>query len=314
MKSMVTFKRYSYLAVFFGVFIALAMATPLSAEEIKKDAAATPASATAPEDPVTGEVAASAMTQYIWRGYELSRNSAVIQPSITIGYKGFTANLWGNIDTQPYYAGSQAGKSYAGTWNETDLTLSYTKTLGLFNLGAGYIYYSLKALNQDAPTRADVQEFFGTVGLNTLLNPTLTVYYEVSHYRNMYALFSLTHTFELHKRVSLKLFGSASYLYSTYADATLFAEGAGYGGYPKFDGDANATDEKFRDFHDGVLTISLPIKATERITVTPLVTYIFPLSGAAGDEMKGQGLKGAAQNKDKDNTFIVGGITVSFAF
>ncbi|MEI6154669.1 MAG: hypothetical protein WCQ90_11335, partial [Deltaproteobacteria bacterium] len=281
---------------------------------IKNDSAVAPVAATAPEDPVTGEFAASAMTQYIWRGYELSRNSAVIQPSIAIGYKGFTANIWGNIDTQPYYSGHQAGKSYSGTWNETDMTISYIKTLGLFNVGAGYIYYSLKALNQDAQTRADAQEFFGTVGLNTLLNPTLTVYYEVSHYRNMYALFSLTQTFELHKRVSLKLFGSGSYLYSTYADATLFAEGAGYGGYPKFDQDANVTDEKFNDFHEGVLTVSLPIKATEKITVTPLVTYLFPLSGAAGNEMKGQGLKGAALNKDKDNTFIVVGLTVSFAF
>ena len=314
MRNMTTFKRYSYLAVFLSLFIALAMATPLGAEEIMKDSAVTPVAATTPEDPITGEFAVSAMTQYIWRGYELSRNSAVIQPSITLGYKGFTANLWGNIDTQPYYAGSQTGKSYPGTWNETDLTISYIKTLGLFNVGAGYIYYSLKALNQDAPTRADAQEFFGTIGLNTLLNPTLTVYYEVSHYRNMYALFSLTQTIELHKRVSLKLFGSASYLHSTYANATLFAEGAGYGGYPKFDSDANVTDEKFSDFHEGVLTVSLPIKATDKITVTPLVTYVFPLSGAAGNEMKGQGLKGAALNKDKDNTFIVGGITLSFAF
>jgi hypothetical protein len=314
MRNMTTFKRYFYLAVFLSFFIALAIETPLCAEEIKKDSAATPVPAITPKDPVTGEFAVSAMSQYIWRGYELSRNSAVIQPSITIGYKGFTANLWGNIDTQPYYAGSQTGKSYSGTWNETDMTLSYAKTLGLFNVGAGYIYYSLKALNQDAPTRADAQEFFGTVGLNTLLNPTLTVYGEVSHYRNVYALFTMTHTFELHKRVSLKLFGSASYQYGTYADKTLFAAGAGYGGYPKFDSEANATDEKFNDFHDGVLTVSIPIKATDKITVTPMVTYVFPLSGAAGDEMKGQGLKGSALNKDKDNTFLVGGLTVSFAF
>ena len=314
MRNITMFKRYSYLAAFLSLFIALIMATPLGAEEIQKDSVVAPVAATAPEDPVTGEFAASAMTSYIWRGYELSRNSAVIQPSITIGYKGFTANIWGNIDTQPYYAGFETKKSYSGTWNETDLTISYMKTLGLFNVGAGYIYYSLKALNQDAKTRADAQEFFGTIGLNTVLNPTLTVYYEVSHYRNMYALFSLSQTIELHKRVSLKLFGSASYLYGTYADATLFAEGAGYGGYPKFDSDANVKDEKFNNLHDGVLTVSLPIKATDKITLTPLVTYVFPLIGEAGYEMKGQGLKGSVLAKDKDNTFIVGGITLSFAF
>jgi len=29
------------------------------------------------------------LSKYIWRGYELSRNSLVIQPSVTAGYKGF---------------------------------------------------------------------------------------------------------------------------------------------------------------------------------------------------------------------------------
>jgi hypothetical protein len=82
-------------------------------------------------------------SQYIWRGYELSRNSVVIQPSATIGYKGFSANVWGNLDTRPYYAGSISVKSYSSALTETDITLAYNKTMGLFNLGAGYIYYRL---------------------------------------------------------------------------------------------------------------------------------------------------------------------------
>ena len=95
--------------------------------------------------------------------------------------------------------------------------------------------------------------------------------------------------------VSLKLGASASYLLSTYADAALFNAGAGYGGYPKFDSNALATNDKFSNFHDGTITASLPIKATGNITVTPTVSYIFPLSGDAKDEMKGQGLKGSAR-------------------
>ena len=94
----------------------------------------------AEEEKPTGDFTTAVLNQYVWRGYELSRNSIVIQPSMTIGYKGFTANIWGNLDTKPY---SPASASYTGTWNETDLTLSYSKTLGLFNVGGGYIYYSL---------------------------------------------------------------------------------------------------------------------------------------------------------------------------
>jgi hypothetical protein len=289
-------------------------AVPVRAEEIKAPAEqkepATAASAAVPEEKPTGDFTAALLSQYIWRGYELSRNSVVIQPSITVGYKGFTANLWGNLDTKPY---SPADTSYASAWNETDFTLTYTKALGLFTVGGGYAYYSLASLNKDAPDRADAQELFATVSLNTLLAPTLTVYKEIDHYRQWYFLLGVSHTFELNKLASLKLGATASYLLGTYADAALFNAGAGYGGYPKFDGNALATNDKFSNFHDGTITASLPIKATGNITVTPTISYIFPLSGDARDEMKGQGLKGTAP-AERDSSFFCGGVSVSFSF
>ncbi len=271
-------------------------AAPLRAEEIKAPASAPAATA---EDKPTGDITAAILSQYIWRGYELSRNSAVIQPSMTIGYKGFTANLWGNLDTSPY---SPTGTSYASAWNETDLTLSYTKTLGLLTVGGGYAYYSLASLNKDAADRNDSQELFATVSLNTLLSPTLTVYKEIDHYRNWYFLLGISHVFELSKMMSLKLAASASYLLST--DEVT---------YPKFDSNAVATTEKFSNFHDGILAASLPIKATDRITITPTLSYIFPLTGDAKDEMKGYGLKGTVPS-ERDSSFFVGGILASFSF
>ena len=248
----------------------------------------------------TGDFTTAVLNQYIWRGYELSRNSVVIQPSMTIGYKGFSANLWGNLDTKAY---SPTGESYTDTWNETDLTLSYSTTLGLFNLGGGYIYYSLASLNKGAPDRADSQELFATVSLNTLLSPTLTVYKEIAHYRNWYSLLGISHVFELNQMISLKLGASASYLLST--DEVT---------YPKFDSNATATTDKFSNFHDGVLSASLPIKATDRITITPALSYIFPLTGDAKNEMKGFGLEGTATPAERNSSFFVGGITASFSF
>jgi hypothetical protein len=114
--------------------------------------------------------------------------------------------------------------------------------------------------------------------------------------------------------LSLKLSASASYLQSTYADAALFNAGAGYGGYPKFDNNAQATDDKFNNFHDGNVTVALPIKATKYITLTPTVSYIFPLSDDARYEMKGQGLKGSATPGERDSSFICGGLSMSFTF
>ncbi len=276
-------RRIALIGLFIGVILAIP-AAPLFAEEEKP----------------TGDIAVSALSQYIWRGYELSRNSVVIQPSMTMGYKGFSANVWGNLDTSPYSPGNA---SYPGAWNETDFTLCYTKTLGLFNIGGGYAYYSLASLNRDAPDRNDSQELFASVGLNTLLSPTLTIYKEIDHYRSWYFLLGVSHLFELNKAVSLKLAATAGYLLSTDADT-----------YPKFDGNALPTRDKFSNFHDGTVSAALPVKVTDRITVTPALSYIFPLTGEAKDEMKGFGLKGAAAPSDRDSSFLVGGLSVGFSF
>jgi len=111
----------------------------------------------AEEEKPTADATVSVLSKYVWRGQELSRNSAVIQPSLTVGYKGFSVNVWGNLDTNPYSSGAN---SYSSTWTETDATISYSKTLGLFNLGGGYIYYGLGAPNKDAPDPPDSQEIF----------------------------------------------------------------------------------------------------------------------------------------------------------
>jgi hypothetical protein len=279
------------------VVAALAAAgAPLRAEEIKAPAAP----AAAPEEKPTGDFTTAFLSQYIWRGYELSRNSVVIQPSMTVGYRGFSVNLWGNLDTKPY---SPAGTSYASEWNETDFVLSYTKALGMFTVGGGYAYYSLASLNRDAPDRADSQELSATVSFNTLLAPTLTIYKEIDHYRNWYFLLGISHVLELNNVLSLKLAAMASYLLSTDADT-----------YPKFNGDALPTTDKFSNFHDGTLSVSLPIKAATYLTVTPSLSYIFPLSSDARDEMKGFGLKGSATPAERDSSFFVGGVSASFSF
>lgn len=254
----------------------------------------------AEEEKPIGDFTAAALSQYVWRGYELSRNSVVIQPSMTVAYKGFSANLWGNLDTQPY---SPAGATYTGTWNETDLTLSYGKTLGLFNVGGGYIYYGLASPNKDAADPNDSQEIFATVSLNTMLTPTLTVYKEIDHYRNWYFLLGVSHVIGLNDAVSLKLAASAGYLLSTDAET-----------YAKYDSDALATTDKFNSFHDGMMSASLPIKVSNYVTLTPTLSYIFPLTGDAKDEMKGKGLKGTAAPSERDGSYLVGGMLVSFSF
>ncbi len=316
MENRIHFKKVC-VAVVVCLSLTIGNASRTGAEEAKPPAEAIKPAAEAVKqaeaERPTGDFTIAALNRYVWRGYELSRNSLVVQPAATIGYRGFSANIWGNLDTKPYLSGT-GDTSDSSAWNETDLTLWYTKNLGLYSLGFGYIYYALASLNRDAPDRADFQEIFVTASLNTLLSPALTVYKEISHYRSWYFLLGVSHTFEFNKRVSLKMAASASYLLSTYADAALFDAGAGYGGYPRFDGSARATDDKFSNFHDGNVTVSLPVRATGNITITPTVSYVFPLSGDAKHEMKGSGLKGVSSPDDRDSSFLCGGVAMSFSF
>ena len=282
---------YLFFILFFLGLIAVA-AFPVSAEE----------------DKPTGELAVSGLTKYIWRGYENTRNSIVVQPSMTVGYKGLSANLWGNLDTKPY---SQTDIGYSSTWTETDLTLAYNKTFGLVNAGVGYIYYGLGAANPGGIKTPDSQEIFATVGLNTLLTPTLTAYEEIDHYQQWYFLLGVSHAFEFNKTVSLKLAASASYLKSEYADAALYNAGGGYGGYPKFD-DTYQADDKFSNFHDGVVTASLPISLAKYVTVVPTISYSFPLSDDAKKEIKARGKQ--TNPAENDSSFLYGGLTVTMSF
>lgn len=244
--------------------------------------------AVAEDEKPTADLSVSVLSAYIWRGQELSKNSAVVQPSMTMGYKGFSTNIWGNLDTDPY--STTAGVDNPSKWNETDLTLSYAKSFGILNAEGGYIYYGLDGAD-------DSEEVFLTLGLDTLLSPSLTAYRDVGTYPHWYFLLGVSHSFKVTEKVSLDLSASASYLKSKDSDD-----------YPEINNSGTSTGNKFENFHDGVISASLPISVAKYITVTPVVSYTFPLSDDAGDEMKWRSKKG------NDDMFVYGGVTVSMAF
>ena len=124
----------------------------------------------------------------------------------------------------------------------------------------------------------------------------MTVYKDIDSYSHWYFLLGISHAFEITERVSLELSGSVSYLLSKDEDD-----------YPEIDNGVPTGDE-FENFHDGVISASLPIAVVKYITITPTVSYTFPLSSDASDEMEWRSFKG-----DDDN-FVYGGVIVSMAF
>ncbi len=274
--------------------LGISLMTEAMAQEAKPAAPAAPATPAVEEEKPAVDFTVAALSAYIWRGQQQTKDSLVIQPSMTVGYMGFTANIWGNLDTNPY---STTSATYSSNWTETDLTLAYNKAIGPVTAGVGYIYYGLNAPYPGAPDPLDTSELFATLAGNVLLTPTLTVYKDIDHYHEWYFLLGISHTIEFNKMVGLKLAASGSYLLSEDAQT-----------YPKYNNNAQPTTEKYNNFHDGVLSATLPITPMKYLTIAPTVSWVFPLCDDASNEMKGR-----SKNGQQDN-FLYGGINVSFAF
>jgi uncharacterized protein (TIGR02001 family) len=226
------------------------------------------------EDKPEADLTTGFYSQYIWRGFALSRDSLVIQPSLTVSYKGVGMNLWGNLDTEQY-AADEADKT--SNFNETDLTLSYDGSAGKVGYGIGYIYYGLDGVK-------DTQEVYASVGFDTLLSPSLTVYQDITGLKWLYVKAAIGHSLELTREVSLDLGASVSYL------------------------DDN---EDYNEIHDGVLSASVSIPVAEYISVSPELYYSFPLGSKAKDYL--QAANSATIDKAKAD-YVYGGLAVNLAF
>jgi hypothetical protein len=225
----------------------------------------------------SGSASVDVMSNYVWRGQKLS-NSWVVQPSVAITYGVFGANLWANYDSDSKI---DEGDGH-GEFTETDLTLSYTRSMGKWTFGTGYIYYALNNAN-------DTQEVYLSASYDTLLKPTLTAYYDFDEGNGAFIVASIGHSIEVIKGINLNLGASASYNINNKVM-----------GFDK-DGD------DFSNFYNAELSSSLNIPVWKAITVTPKVAYSFPLSNDAEDA-----IKNISDDGDKD--ILYGGVNVTLSF
>jgi hypothetical protein len=227
-----------------------------------------------PED-YSATLNTSFYSKYVWRGYELSKDSLVIFPSATIGYKGFAFNMWGDFDTK--YSNTPQGDNRKTNLQETDLILTYSNRIKPWKLDwtVGWIYYHTDGFNANSPTRN--QELFGTLSLDVFLRPTLSVYSEIQTGSAWYVNFSLSHNFKVYRDWSLGVGGWVSYRYSEQ-------------------------ENNYSAMHDGNLWAGLTIPLTQFWSVTPKIQYSFPLSSAAQENIRAASFNG---NSDQ---FVYGGL------
>ena len=270
--------RRIFACIAAATVIFASQAVVLAEEEVK------PAAAEASKP--TAAVDMGVFSQYIWRGLELSHNSVVIQPSVTLGYEGFSLNVWGNMDTDQHIRGSEDSTS---KYTETDFTLSYAKTLGPVKLTGGYIYYALAGTPQTGSQ--DTQELYVSATLDTILSPTLSIYRDIANTPAWYINLGISHSQPIYEKITLDLAASAGYYYS---DDNDFSE-------------INDPGSRYREFHNGLVTAGLTIPFGEYFSVKPLIGYSFPLSGKSDDFIK-------ATSISDNSSFFYGGVTLSMAF
>jgi hypothetical protein len=221
----------------------------------------------AEEANVSGSGTLAVYNQAIFRGYEIGKSGLVIQPSLTASYKGFSASFWGNIDTNQRSTKtadfSSESMDHKKGWNETDLTLSYTHSIGKLSLTGGYIYYNTKYATE-------TEEIFGAIGLDVISQPTLAIYRDIASYPGTYLNLSFAHSFPLVKETTLDLGASFGYFIGSNNYWRTYEEALG-----------TYTGKKYKGFHDGMVKAGLTIPLTKSFTIQPVIQYWFPLSGDA---------------------------------
>ncbi|MRR54473.1 MAG: hypothetical protein EG822_08180 [Deltaproteobacteria bacterium] len=264
------------LSLSFLLVVGMGLGTYSQAQDVAVDPACLPAEVSKPTgkmipEDLTADLNVSFYSQYIWRGYELSRGSLVIFPSMTVGYKGFAVNLWADLDTR--FAGSDNHGKFR--LQETDVTVSYSNAVEPWKLNytVGWILYNYQP--------AQNQELFLSLGLDTILKPTFTVYNEIEIGQAWYFSLGVSHSFPVNQDWSLDVGGWVSYLH-------------------------DKSDNTFANFHDGNISAGLKIPLNNYLSVKPNIQYSFPLSGDASREIRGLSFSDS-------NNFVYGGIIFDLA-
>lgn len=220
-----------------------------------------PARGDAPQDRPTVNASVDILSQYIFRGVALSSESAVIQPSITLGYKGFSLGIWGNFDTEE--------KIFSGNerWNETDFTLSYSREIVPNLTGTvGIVYYSLVNAPEDS-----TEAFAGLSYAFPWFTVGITGYREFHNYPGWWMQIDVSRNFKLPcYGMSLDVGVSAGYL--------------------------DSNPQNYADFHSGQVSAALNIPVHKSVAISPKIGFAFPLTGDGRDNIKFNSWDGDAKH------------------
>jgi hypothetical protein len=275
-------KKKQILSGVLILFMVLALSLPVIAQEQEK------------EDRPTADLSWQFYSKYVWRGYELSKDSLVMFPSITVSYKGFALNMWGDLDTS--YKGNP-GEDSTNKWWETDWILTYSNSWKKLNYTLGWIYYDIDPSTYDRAS----QELFTTLGLDVLLKPTLSVYREIALAgERWYINLGISHSFPTIKREIFGFCGEQS------------LDVGGWISYMSI----NSRDYDYEAMHDGNIWAAYNIPITSYLTVVPSINYSFPLSNTAQTNIRQSNFNyiNRGPSANTNSSWVYGGVALKLSF
>jgi uncharacterized protein (TIGR02001 family) len=208
---------------------------------------------------VEGDVYAGVFDKYLWRGFDLSDGRPVIQGGADLSSGGFTLSYWTNWQLK-----SSDGID-SGEANETDIILDYSTDIGeMLSVSVGNIWYALDGAE-------DTNELYVSATVNTMLSPTLAMYWDwdAAEEEGLYFTLDVSHTLELTEGLALNLGALVSYnLHSDYAV-----------------GD-------YAGLHNYELSAGLDYTLTDALTVSPSFTYSSGISDGGKDAIDSEILAG----------------------
>lgn len=201
---------------------------------------------------ISGDAYAGIYDKYLWRGFDLSGSMPVAQGGVDISAGAFTYSWWGNL-----HLNTDDGEGFqSGELNETDIVIDYSRDLSdLVSLSVGNIFYALDGLE-------DTNELYLALSLNTLLSPSLSVYYDWDEAEEdgLFYTLSVGHDIALAEPLTLSLGALVS-----YNQSSDYAVG------------------DYDEFHNYELSAAVDYAVTEQISVAASILYSSGISDEAKD-------------------------------
>lgn len=196
---------------------------------------------------VEGDAYVNYSSMYLWRGADLSSGDPVMQGGMDISFKGLTLSYWSDYNLD------------SSTLDETDIVVDYSVDVSeLVSISLGHILYSIQGAD-------DSSEVYAGVSFATLLEPSLTAYYDYDEYAgDVFVTASIGHSFDLQEGLSLNLGALASY----------------------------SDNETYSDLHNAEFSAGIDYTVIEQVTLSPSMVFSTPISDDADDVLDDEFMAG----------------------